>query len=1352
MPDPFGIERAHLRSWADRFSAASEFPRLIRRLILETGTEVVGLAFPAEEGVAAGDWDGSVRSGAATAHIAAGLSVWELSVRKDVGTKAEEDYEKRTTTPDGTPTTEATYVAAVLRPWTKRAKWAREKSEEGRWAEVRAYGIDDVATWLEGAPVTSAWFADLLGLGPFGMRSVDTWWRRWAGSTSPPMPDGLLLAGRDPLVASLKESLVGPARVTTIAAPSIEEVEAFLAAFAIGLPEEESRVFARMAFVDQVSTWRALEGSDRPLILVPTTEEVRKEIGGGSRHHVLVPVIAGASADLDLPAIDPQAARDALKETGVVDDDRAEGLGYLARRSLLGLRRSLAVNPALHSPAWAKPPADRTTRGALLAGRWNGAVPGDQEVIEELAALGGEDLREALDALAVTEDPLVGVLDRSWALTGPFDAWLQLRGQLRDEDLKRLEQAVRTVLLEVDPALSMAPENRWKAGLEGKTSAYGPTLRLGLAESILLLAINGAEVAGGRGADCASYLVHVLGEEANKDTGGSLWASLGPLLPRLAEAAPRTFLESLREAMAGDSPVIAALFADPDGQSALFTAGSPHTYLLWALETLAWSDEHFGATVDALARLAEIDPGGNLSNRPAESLARIFCPWHPENAADNSRRLTVIDALRDRHPAVAWPLMLSMLPESMAHHFPTAKPTYRDWVPPREQVPYAEYFELAEAIAERLAEDAGASADRWAKLITEGRDLPPRGRAMIRAGISARIEEFDADARGELWEAVRAFIANHREYADADWALGEDELKDYDDLLARLSPTEASERLRYLFDEHHPGLTSEELEDLAAFESELEKRRAAALGEIEAEGGPEAVLELARGSQFPGTVGWAAAAGTRDRHDATMLGLLGSDDPADRTIAGSYFSKRLLDDGWDVLGEEELDPAVAARLLLAGRDLQEAWKIAEARGGEVEDAYWSEFSPYGLGADFPHLGFAARKLFGVGRAAACLRLIGLYLRKDAVEDGLVPLIADALDALLASWVQDEGTAQLEGLGTYDFAQLFKFLEEHRDAIGNQRLGQLEWGYLGALGHEPFAPTLYRALADDPAFFLEVVSALYKPASADRAEPNEAERKIADNGYRLLSSWHQLPGATEDEGVDEKALLEWCEKSRELLAAADRKEIGELQIGAVLAYAPADPDGSWPIAAVRNVLEKLDSRAVERGMRTAKYNSRGVVSKSVDAGGESEHELANEFERFADAFRDRWPRSTAVLRDLADGYRREARRGGRRSRASAPGFRPLTAKSAHFTGSSGPASSRAGPAVNPLPNLGTSGFDCPNARVSAHIKGSRKVYRPLDSAPDWGICGCLRGSNPCIAPGSSAVRNSPRQAEVPYRVL
>ena len=45
------------------------------------------------------------------------------------------------------------------------------------------------------------------------------------------------------------------------------------------------------------------------------------------------------------------------------------------------------------------------------------------------------------------------------------------------------------------------------------------------------------------------------------------------------------------------------------------------TGLLWALETLAWHSDHLARVTVILGELAEIDPGGNWTNRPANSLA-----------------------------------------------------------------------------------------------------------------------------------------------------------------------------------------------------------------------------------------------------------------------------------------------------------------------------------------------------------------------------------------------------------------------------------------------------------------------------------------------------------------------------------------------------------------------------------------------------------------------------------------------------------------------------------------------------------------------------------------------------------
>lgn len=497
MPEITRVDSAQLKQWADRVSARSELPRLVRRLILETGRGVVQLGFPAGEGVSAGDWDGSVRATEATPFVPDGLSAWELSVNKSPGKKAEEDYAKRTSTPDGSPTREATYVAMSLRPWTKRAEWARDKHKDKRWRAVRPLNLDEIETWLETAPVTQAWLADQLGLEPYGLRAAESWWKTWSHSTSPPISPDLVLAGRKSLRGSIQTVLAGSPAITTITAPSIEEVLAFLAGLAIGFEDEDGgQLLARLAFVDSVASWRALQGTDQPLILVPTTEEVRKEVGGESGHHVLVPLTSTSTADFELPPIDPDGAREALEAAGIGDESQLNELSRLARRSLLALRRRLAVKPELHSPPWAASPGTRIVRAALLAGRWGSAVDGDQRILEELAGQKDDDLREGLDTLVAEEDPLLGRLERSWALTSPFDAWLQLRSQLQRPDLERLEKAAMTVLLEEDPALSFPPEERWRAGFEGQGSSYSGSLKRGLAESIVLLAINGEWIAG----------------------------------------------------------------------------------------------------------------------------------------------------------------------------------------------------------------------------------------------------------------------------------------------------------------------------------------------------------------------------------------------------------------------------------------------------------------------------------------------------------------------------------------------------------------------------------------------------------------------------------------------------------------------------------------------------------------------------------------------------------------------------------------------------------------------------------------------------------------------------------------
>ena len=45
--------------------------------------------------------------------------------------------------------------------------------------------------------------------------------------------------------------------------------------------------------------------------------------------------------------------------------------------------------------------------------------------------------------------------------------------------------------------------------------------------------------------------------------------------------------------------------------------------------------------------------------------------------------------------------------------------------------------------------------------------------------------------------------------------------------------------------------------------------------------------------------------------------------------------------------------------------------------------------------------------------------------------------------------------------------------------------------------------------------------------------SEEERQRAQNAYRLLRSWQDVPGRREDQTVDEKTLLAWVQKARSM---------------------------------------------------------------------------------------------------------------------------------------------------------------------------------------------------------------------------
>jgi hypothetical protein len=1263
MTRPGLADQGHLLHWADAVTAQSELPRLIRRLILETGGGVVQIGFAAGSGVAAGGWDGTVLATEGTAFIPEGLSLWEISAGRNVSTKPDIDFDKRRSTPDGSPTESCTFIEVILRRWARRAQWARDKAELKRWKNVAALGVDGVETWLEDAPVTHAWISDRLGLAPYGIEAAETWWESWSQETSPKLPPAVVMAGREQAAQAFRERIADPAQITTISAASEEDVLAFVAAFAhVEAAEGRGVVLSRTAFVDDMMAWRALRDRNSPLILLPRGE-ARAEARPGSAHHIVVPLAGSVAADVVLQPLDAEAVTTALRDSGL-EHKRADEAGHLARRSLKAMRRRLATKPELHRPSWAQLPVERLVLRALLAGRWNDRHPGDRQVVADLAGTNYEDLRDGVERLATNGDPYVSRVDQSLGLVSPVDAWMLLGGTLRDDDLQRFEGAVAMVLLALNPALELPAQERWRAAVLGKSLDHSRDLRRGIATSLTLLAVHGEHVALAGGATGTTWVTRVVWEvlaRANDDASCKVWASLEDVLPLLAEAAPNALLDAVRVGVTGEEPLLLGMFTD-DEDATSFGLPGPHMGLLWALERLAWSPDHFGAAVDVLARLAELDPGGRSSNRPSKSLVEIFCPWYPNTAASVRQRLDVLTALRQRHGGIAWGLMLDTLMDMRGSHVISNGPHYRDWKPDHIVVPDPGLGLFTEQLAEWLVVDAGSDADRWGDVIECLPQLPTSARQAIVTALQSLVDAqtLEAAKHLNLWGRLHAVIVHHRRFADAFWALPSAELDALTSIADQLQPTEPAQLHAWLFHYQMPDLGDPSMrEDVARYDEAVAERRRAAVIEIFAAGGLRGLRLLVVTVAEPWTIGVAMADAGLTADEIEVLALIETGTDAEKRLALGYLSRRFTQAGWEWLNEllegGGLSSFQRAQLLLLTRDFPRAWEQAKAAGPEVNLVFWRNFQVYGLGRDFGFVTHVAEQLMLVDRPAATLHLLNIYLPHGGHHDvALAERIALALEAILD---ESESDPQMPSLSAHEFTSLFAYLQECQTDLGLARLGHLEWAFLPMLGFGARPDTLHQLMATEPAFFVEIVSTVFRPSAGngDIGEPSPDEVLRARNGFQVLQSWRRVPALTERGSIDPVALRSWIAETRARLQAADRLKIGEESFGAVLAWAPSDADGSWPCEVVRDLLEEMQSAHVDQGIVIATLAKRGVTSRGLEEGGRQEQELGSTHQAGAELFRDRWPRTAAILRQLAESYELDARREEARAERFRTGF-------------------------------------------------------------------------------------------------
>jgi excisionase family DNA binding protein len=1247
------VNAAQLAHWpvAMNRDAQDQFPELIRQL-LEATPGVSNISVRAGDGVATGGWDGHATV-ASTAFLPTGELWFEMGVGANPRAKADEDWKKRLAKAEGAKPAESIFAFATPRRFLKKSKWVAERREEGKFADVVVVDCDDLEGWLKATPSVHIWISEHLGRRPRDVETLAQWWDRFKSKTDPALPGGLFQAGREPERAKLREFLSGGPDVLVVESLTREDVLAFVATALEVSPNEDTArpdPSGPALVVTSSLAWdQIVEQSGTSAALLPMFDSPDVQTAQRRGHHVVLPVgrdqaVGGQRLKLPRPGL--LAAATALSSAGV-DRDRAHTLAALARRNLPSLLRELARDARFNRPGWSTTADAFILAPLILVGAWT-PQEGDTQLVSQIVGEPYPTLERVLIQWQQTDDPPFIKTGEQWHVASSEEAFLVLGPSLTRPAIERWLDAAVSTLTETDPRLTLTPDERPLAGIRGISRKHSGTIRQGIADGVALLgAAEGQALDGGTGAGLARVAVERILRVANDDVTGAVWHSLSDVLPRLAEGAPDAFLDAVHDDLDQAEPILRSMFQDRD-QSALFGSSSPHTGLLWALETLAWSPEYLPLATRALARLQAIDPGGRLSNRPIESLKSILIPWIRQTSATLATKISAVEAICDEFPDVGWKLVQALWPSPHGIVTPPSGPRHRDWSPETRTVSISEWLEYIEKLVDLAIALAGKSSDRWAELSEHLSPLPPPARERMLAALEVLVKHgaFSTDARLVIWERIRHEVGRHRQFSDADWSMAPEALKRMDAIADDLAPQRSAERFAYLFD-WHPNIEGVDRRDFAAHEARVRELRAQAVAETLKLEGIEGLQTLAARSPVPRhlglTVGEIASADITPQ----LLAWLDDADERLRDVATGWATQNLFvdhDSSW--LRATLNHPGASTHerklaLALSARGTAEVWDLLLELDPELHDDYWTEGRhwrmPY---ADVPR---AIRELCRYGRAWAAVDVIaGLFHapepERDEARGALTPnLVGDVLQAAL---VADPRETKSQTIG-YELGLVLDYMDEQ--GLDQAELAKYEFVFFNLLDDIRAPRALFSALGNDASLFVDLVSRVYRGKNEPERKLDQHEEALAQHAWWVIRHWDRLPGRRDDDSVDGDHLRAWVQEARLAFTESDRADIGDTVIGEALAASPPGSDGIWPAEPVRDLIEDIGSPQLESGIQIGARNARGFTSRGVFDGGQQEWALAGKYRDWATRVGPKWRRTSRILRGLAEGYEQDARR-------------------------------------------------------------------------------------------------------------
>ena len=1206
------IRAAQIERWSEDIASRQKLPVLMRKLVHAVGEGLERVDFPGYDNAERHGWDGLVEAAVATTWIPRGKSGWELSTRKDIREKVDEDYAARMASVPAEERAEYTFIFVTARNWPGKDQWVKKKMALGHWREVRAYDASNLEQWAEHSATAQIWLAELLDISVEGYRSLERCWQDWAAVTAPRLSTKLF----DPAVAAHAAQIDSWLNGTsseplTIAADSVDEALAFLVCAGWSPLLSRHDLASRAVVFDTPEGLRRFsEVKKAPLIAIATSREVEREMGSLDESVPCIVVRFRNPVD-PTPAITLDRLNRASIEAALHDmsigRERAERLYRESGRSPTILRRRLARLDAIREPVWAR---DEATASNLipmvLAGAWNQTSDADVEVIRLLS--GGVDAGELVSRfrqLSRLEDGPVWEVAQYRGMVSKLDAMFATLGFITPEHLDAFFFAADYVLSEADPALELPEDSRWMAPVLGKSRVHSAALRSGICETLVILAVHGDAILRGsnlRLQQRIDGLVRKLVENLSVEK----LLSLRHDLPDFAEASPEVFLRLLEQDLRRDGPLVLDLLVPAGGR---WPTSPRRTELLWALERLAWNPAHFPRVVDILARMSTVEIGDNWANSPKSTLRSIVRDFYPQTGATSCARVRALEKVAADFPEVGWPLCVAQLGDGFRIAMGNSRPRWRlDAVDAAVAVANSEPSgELSRRAFELVLAWPQHNPATLGDLLERMRWLPEPDREQVRGLIRRWADSASDEDKTALLRRLELSMRNKSGRTL------------FGDLAEYLAPCDLIARYEGLLSSHWLGSfddgASDDFDPKARMER-LRQRQLVALQEIWTVRGKEGLGTLiGKNAQAAAVVGDLALdllPEPKEFESFVRYSVVAASEDGGANFLASLRAMLANRDETEVAAlmktaQTEL-PEERLLTLLKGLPLRvSTWPLLENMPAPIRQAYWNSVRVSGFVFEPQVMNEVVDRLLQAGRAVSAFEVA--QFRWELLETRqLIRLLHEVARA-------DRDAREDKSLLHEAVSDVFSALDKRTDATIDEKVQLekmyfrvLEWSWQGI-------PNIELTASNSPEFFADLVMLAYGNAAIVGAKDTDSRAAQRSDAWEVFRRLRRVPGANEQGYIEAGLLSAWVEDVRSLCSANGLLDDCDLEIGQLLSMAPGDDEGFWPSATVCEVLEKISSDAVAAGLVRGLSNQQGVYS--LEDGSAQQMEMAQRYRANAD---------------------------------------------------------------------------------------------------------------------------------------